>query len=116
MKWGTKMLCVDISPSGASFATTRWSMVLAAGSSGAESLAALEALCRICWPPIYAYVRRLGHGAEESRDLTQEFFAHLLARRSLAADGVWKYADTADTAGAVDAVDTADNPCGLLGF
>src|SRR5262245_39072948 len=79
------MLCVDLSPSGASFATTRWSMVLAAGSSGAESLAALEALCRACWPPIYAYVRRLGHGPEESRDLTQEFFAQLLARRSLAA-------------------------------
>ena len=71
---------LDISPSAAGFVTTLWGMVLAAGSSGAESLAALEALCRACWPPIYAYIRRLGHGAEESRDLTREFFAHLLAR------------------------------------
>ena len=76
---------MDATPSAATFATTHWSAVLAAGSSGAESLAALESLCRACWPPIYAYIRRLGHGAEDSRDLTQAFFAHLLASRSLAA-------------------------------
>ncbi|PYI82699.1 MAG: RNA polymerase subunit sigma-24 [Verrucomicrobia bacterium] len=43
------------------------------------------AFVRACWPPIYAYIRRRGHDPEESRDLTQEFFAHLLANRSIAA-------------------------------
>jgi RNA polymerase sigma-70 factor (ECF subfamily) len=60
-------------------------VVLAAGSSSAESAAALESLCRAYWPPIYAHIRRLGHDAEEARDLTQDFFARLLASRSLAA-------------------------------
>lgn len=71
--------------SAAAFATTRWSVVRAAGASGAGASAALETLCRGCWPPIYAYVRRLGHGPEEARDLVQGFFAQLLARGSLAA-------------------------------
>jgi RNA polymerase sigma-70 factor (ECF subfamily) len=71
--------------SAAAFATTRWSVVRAAGASGADAAAALETLCRSCWPPIYAYIRRLGHGPEEARDHTQGFFAQLLARGSLAA-------------------------------
>jgi RNA polymerase sigma-70 factor (ECF subfamily) len=59
-------------------------VVLAAGSSEEESLAALQTLCHAYWPPIYAYIRRLGRNLEESRDLTQAFFAHLLAMRSFA--------------------------------
>lgn len=66
------------------FVTTRWSVVLAAGESGAESLAALETLCQACWPPVYGYIRRLGKDPEESRDLTQAFFAHVLASGALA--------------------------------
>jgi RNA polymerase sigma-70 factor (ECF subfamily) len=76
---------MDSPPSANAFATTRWSVVLAAGASGTESLAALETLCRACWPPVYAYIRRLGKDADQSRDLTQAFFAHLLANRSFAA-------------------------------
>jgi RNA polymerase sigma factor (sigma-70 family) len=41
-------------------------------------------LCRTYWYPLYAYVRREGHAPEEAQDLTQEFFARLLARNSLA--------------------------------
>lgn len=41
---------------------------------------ALEKLCRTYWPPLYAYIRRDGHDATEAQDLTQEFFARLLAR------------------------------------
>lgn len=60
-------------------------MVLAAGE--AESPAAADALARLCqsyWYPLYAYVRRRGHSAEDSQDLTQEFFARLLARNWIA--------------------------------
>jgi RNA polymerase sigma factor (sigma-70 family) len=42
--------------------------------------AALEKLCRTYWPPLYAYIRRDGRNATEAQDLTQEFFARLLAR------------------------------------
>ena len=42
--------------------------------------AALEKLCRTYWPPLYAYIRRDGQNATEAQDLTQEFFARLLAR------------------------------------
>jgi len=66
------------------FATTHWSVVLAAADEETpESTAALERLCRTYWYPLYAYVRREGHGAVEAQDLTQEFFARLLARNSL---------------------------------
>lgn len=44
---------------------------------------ALEQLCRTYWQPLYAYVRRRGHNPEDAADLTQEFFARLLAANSL---------------------------------
>lgn len=64
------------------FATTRWSVVLAAagqpGSPGADE--ALERLCRTYWYPLYAFIRRQGYAPEDAQDLTQAFFAHLLRR------------------------------------
>ncbi len=73
------------SPSGKRrFATTRWSIVLAAGrESSAESAAALETLCETYWYPLYAYVRRQGHDSAEAQDLTQGFFARLLEKKDL---------------------------------
>jgi RNA polymerase sigma factor (sigma-70 family) len=69
----------------ATFATTHWSVVLAAGQSAdAQASEALEQLCRIYWYPLYAYLRREGHTPPDAQDLTQEFFARLLARNSLA--------------------------------
>ena len=66
----------------AAFVTTRWSLVRAAGASASpESGAALEALCRSYWPPIYAFARRAGHDAEDARDLTQGFFARLVEKK-----------------------------------
>jgi RNA polymerase sigma-70 factor (ECF subfamily) len=71
---------------GAMFATTHWSVVLAAGQRDTpQSEAALEQLCRTYWYPLYAYVRRRGHSPEDAQDLTQGYFARLLARDSLAA-------------------------------
>jgi len=62
------------------FATTHWSVVLAAAREHTpQSAAALERLCRIYWYPLYAYVRRRGQPPADAQDLTQEFFARLLA-------------------------------------
>jgi RNA polymerase sigma-70 factor (ECF subfamily) len=63
------------------FATTHWSVVLTAGQGqSAPAQRALETLCRAYWYPIYAYVRRKGYRPEEAQDLTQEFFAQLIAK------------------------------------
>ena len=63
------------------FTTTHWSVVLAAGQSASRNgQAALEQLCRTYWYPLYAYVRRRGHAPQDAQDLTQEFFARLLAK------------------------------------
>jgi len=71
-------------PGPASFLTTRWSVVLAAGRPGeARARAALADLCEAYWRPLYAYVRRRGHGVEDARDLTQAFFARLLEKNAV---------------------------------
>jgi RNA polymerase sigma factor (sigma-70 family) len=68
------------------FATTRWSLVLAAGQrSSPQSSAALATLCENYWYPLYAYVRRRGHEADEAQDFTQAYFARLLEKNDLAA-------------------------------
>ena len=65
------------------FATTRWSVVLAARGESTQANAALEKLCRTYWWPLYGFVRRQGYTPEEAQDLTQSFFARLLERRDL---------------------------------
>lgn len=66
---------------GASFHTTRWSVVLAAqGRMTGDALASLETLCRQYWRPLYGFIRQRGHSPHDAQDLTQEFFARLLAR------------------------------------
>jgi RNA polymerase sigma-70 factor (ECF subfamily) len=69
----------------AAFVTTHWSVVMAAGR--ADTSRARDALARLCqtyWHPLYAYVRRLGKSPHDAQDLTQEFFARLLAKNYLA--------------------------------
>jgi RNA polymerase sigma factor (sigma-70 family) len=71
------------SPAGR-FRTTRWSAVLLSAQSQASgSKEALGELCRIYWYPIYAFVRRHGSNPEDSQDLTQGFFLHLLDHKAL---------------------------------
>lgn len=66
------------------FATTHWSVVLqAGGNDSSESTQALEKLCRAYWFPLYAFIRRKGHGEEDAKDLTQQFLASLLERKDL---------------------------------
>ena len=70
----------------ANFATTRWSLVVAAAKSPSpQTRAALAELCGSYWYPVYAFVRRRGKQAEDARDLTQEFFTRLLEKDYLEA-------------------------------
>jgi RNA polymerase sigma-70 factor (ECF subfamily) len=71
-------------PDAGQFATTHWSVVLAAGHSslpGAQE--ALETLCRAYWYPLYVYVRRQSQSPHDAQDLTQEFFARFLEKKYL---------------------------------
>lgn len=66
------------------FATTHWSVVLAAGSpESSQYRDALEALCRTYWYPIYVYIRRLGYDTQQAEDCTQAFFTQMLEKQYL---------------------------------
>lgn len=61
--------------------TTRWSLIAAARGSSADGRAALDELCGIYWEPLYAFVRHdRRRTPADAADLTQAFFADLLAR------------------------------------
>jgi RNA polymerase sigma factor (sigma-70 family) len=71
-------------PRPGAFATTRWTVVNAAGGTGdGRASAALAELCEIYWPPLYGYLRGRGYRAEEAQDLTQGFFARLLETQAI---------------------------------
>jgi RNA polymerase sigma factor (sigma-70 family) len=67
-----------------SFHTTRWSLVARAGGQGEASRQALGDLLGAYWPPLYAWLRRQGHGAEDAQDLVQGLFARLIEKQELA--------------------------------
>jgi RNA polymerase sigma-70 factor (ECF subfamily) len=68
------------------FATTHWSVVLAARAGDSLRAAeALETLCRTYWYPLYTFVRRQGQNPQDAEDLVQEFFARLLQKNFLKA-------------------------------
>lgn len=61
--------------------TSSWARVLSAREGPTSATReALEGLCRAYWYPVYAFVRRQGNDAEDSRDLTQAYFAELLEK------------------------------------
>ena len=63
------------------FATTHWSVVLAAGhGTGTCATEALERLCGLYWRPLYLFVRSSGYDEETAKDLTQAFFERLLEK------------------------------------
>lgn len=71
------------SPGHRRFATTRWSLVLAARDpDSSEAASALSSLCEIYWFPVYAFIRRTGASIDDARDLTQAFFARVLEKGS----------------------------------
>ena len=58
-------------------------MLLSAQSQAPGFQVALGELYKIYWYPLYAYVRRRRHTPEETQDLTQGFFLHLLEHKTL---------------------------------
>ena len=73
-------------PAAPQFTTTHWSVVLAAKDEASPVAdQALAQLCRAYWYPLYAFIRRRGHGPDDAQDLTQEFFYRLLDKRYLSA-------------------------------
>ncbi|MBN1206597.1 MAG: sigma-70 family RNA polymerase sigma factor [Myxococcaceae bacterium] len=67
------------------FETTRWSLILTARQGTTpEAREALSALCEIYWYPLYAFIRRKGHAAEDASDRVQGFFARLLEKNQIA--------------------------------
>ena len=76
----------EFRPSHASFPTTCWSRVVAAGDAAApDAQRALTELCAAYWYPVYATIRRRGHPPDRALDLTQDYFVHLLEKGTLAA-------------------------------
>jgi RNA polymerase sigma factor (sigma-70 family) len=70
----------DVSPAQVSFATTQWTKVLATQGESETSRQALSELCEHYYAPVHAFIRRRIHDPERAKDLTQDFFAHLLNR------------------------------------
>jgi DNA-directed RNA polymerase specialized sigma24 family protein len=82
----TKEVNNDSAQAGAGrFASTQWSVVLQAGAAphAPEVHEALARLCSTYWYPLYVFIRRQGHSAEDAEDLTQEFFARFLEKNFL---------------------------------
>ena len=75
--------CSAESPASGVFRTTHWTQVLAARGESPEAKDALRELCAAYYAPVRAFIRQWRHNADGTRDLTHEFFARLLAGRSL---------------------------------
>lgn len=68
------------------FATTRWSVVLAARDGDTpDAQQAMETLCRTYWRALYAYARRHDLSPHDAEDATQAFFTRLLEKEYLQA-------------------------------
>jgi RNA polymerase sigma factor (sigma-70 family) len=64
------------------FTATQWTLVVAAGESRADPQSSRDALAQLCqtyWPPLYAYARGRGYSVHDAQDVTQGFFAFLIA-------------------------------------
>jgi len=74
----------DMGGTGASFLTTHWSLLEAAGSDqDTEGKALIGLLLERYWKPVYCYLRRQGHGNEDAKDLTQDFFHDIVLGHNL---------------------------------
>ena len=66
----------------AAFPSTRWTLIERLRNHEAvdKDDRALAELCRLYWPPIYAFLRRKGYRPMDAQDLTQGFFAMVIAK------------------------------------
>lgn len=63
------------------FPVTHWSVILSgAGTSSEQAGRAVQHLCEAYWHPIYNYLRRSGRSPVDAQDLTQSFFARVIAK------------------------------------
>ncbi len=70
---------------GQRFATTHWTLVIAAGNAASpDAERALASLCETYWFPVYAFVRRGGRDPDAAKDLTQAFFTRVLEKHYFA--------------------------------
>lgn len=61
------------------FPETAWSSLLGAPGPGVDRDAALNELATLYWRPVYKFIRTAGGATiEDAKDLTQEFFGHLI--------------------------------------
>ena len=70
-------------PRETAFVTTRWTQVLSARGESPEARTALGALCEAYWMPVFRFMRREGRDEDSARELTQGFFAQLLAKNGI---------------------------------
>ena len=61
------------------FRTTSWTLIVHARASQGD----LEELLGRYWSPVYAFLRRSGHRAEEAEDITPAFLSYVLLKRDL---------------------------------
>jgi RNA polymerase sigma-70 factor (ECF subfamily) len=64
------------------FPETNWTWIRQA--RGGDRREALGALCKAYWYPVYCFLRRQGARSNEAADITQDFFAYLMATDQLA--------------------------------
>jgi len=95
------------------FATTRWSAVVRSRGNSEQAREALGELCTGYWRPVHAFIRRRVGDDESARDLTQEFFARLLAGTGVAGADPERGRFRSFLLGAVKhfLADTADKAC-----
>ena len=69
---------------GEDFRTTRWTQVRRAKADSLEGRRALAELCSAYYEPVAAFLRYDLRDADAARELTHDFFAHLLAGGAIA--------------------------------
>ena len=66
------------------FPTTRWTLLRELREDGDEYRNALQDLLQRYWRPLYKFIRHVwGKSDEDAKDLTQEFFLHVIRRKLL---------------------------------
>jgi len=66
-----------------SFATTRWTHVVAARGDSPEAQQALSDLCALNYAPVLSFLRASGHSPGDAQEMAHDFFAQVLEHRSL---------------------------------